>query len=463
MKKSHILPLILLLLTIFSGEVSANVASNSFVDRAKKDLPKECMFFFRMYLNAKSPKAFAYASDDNIKYTCRFSSATNSKSKAKEVALSSCNKSRKKRGIKSECKIYNIDLKGFVSKEKFNFRNKYKLSLQKIEKELKNIQQKIEAKKSVSNLKLKKKDTLKKPKNSLNKLLSKLPPSCHIFFKLYQISPPNKAFAVAIDNDKKYVCKFSANAKTPQKAKEIALNSCKESKNKRDVKKECSIFHIYIAKKYNKSKSKPKNKIAKTISVKKENPNKIKISKSDKNKQKIIKIVKKVDKVHKKVKYKRVRNKELEKAILEANLKEIKRLIKNGADVNTEADDHSRALFVATAKGDIRFVKELLDMGADPYFKKGDGNNLLVAAIMSGKLEMLKLILDAGVDPNEQCNEGNTPLHFAFMMFDDKMMRELYKHGAVDDIPNDKGETVESMAKSYNVNLNKLKNYRDQN
>ena len=76
---------------------------------------------------------------------------------------------------------------------------------------------------------------------------------------------------------------------------------------------------------------------------------------------------------------------------------------------------------------------------------------------MSGKLAMLKLMLEHGIDPNAKCNDGNTPLHFAFMMFDDSMMKELYKNGAVDEIPNNKGQTVKDMAKEYNVNLSKLK------
>jgi hypothetical protein len=42
-------------------------------------------------------------------------------------------------------------------------------------------------------------------------------------------------------------------------------------------------------------------------------------------------------------------------------------------------------------------------------------------------------------------------------MFDDSMMKELYKNGAVDEIPNNKGQTVKDMAKEYNVNLSKLK------
>ncbi len=429
----------------------AKKSSKDYIQQAKKDLPKECIFFFKMYLNAKEPKAFAYAVDSRSKYTCRFSSASENEKKAKKVALKSCEKSRQKRGIKSECKLYNIDIRGFVSKKGKDFRNKYRASLQKIEQELKKVKEKIEKKNFDNNLKEKKKvdkkEALKAIKNSklskintklnnnnlkkIDKKLEKLPKPCQMFYKLYLLSPANKAFCIAIDSDKKYVCKFSANSNTATKAKEVAINSCKKSKKKRGVHKECTIYDLI---------AKPKQNI-----YKKSKKTKTFIAKNDKFKKKT------------KTRNLTSLDKKLQEAILDANLKKIKKLIKDGADINVVAKDHSRALFVATAKGDIEYVKELLQKGANPFFTKGDGNNLLVAAIMSGKLEMLKLILEQGVDPNEQCNEGNTPLHFAFMMFDDKMMKELYKNGASDEIPNDKGETVRSMAKVYHVNLNKLK------
>jgi len=253
-----------------------------------------------------------------------------------------------------------------------------------------------------------------------------------MFYKLYEDSPGFKAFAIAVDSDKHYVCKFSANSETLTKAKKVAIDSCMKSKKIREVKSDCKIFayeyakHIYLAKSSNLLKRKHN-------------------SATNKSNQKI-KMIKK-----------RVRDAKLEKAILNTDLITIKKLIANGANIDTEADDHSRALFVAAAKGDVKFVKELLEKGAYPFFTKGDGNNLLVAAVMGGKSELLKLFLELGVDPNQQCNEGNTPLHFAFMMFYDDMMRELYKAGAEDNIPNDKGETVRDMAKQYHVNLKKIK------
>jgi len=421
---------IFLIFLLFHSELLAKSRSEELINQAKKDLPKQCIFFFKMYLNAKSPKAFAYAVDSNYKYTCRFSSGSENVAKAKEIAIKSCNKSRKKRGIKSECKLYDIDLKGFITKRNIEFRKKYQISLQKIKQE---VQKKDTKEKKVTSQK-------RNPtsKDTLKKRLAKLPKPCHMFFKLYLDSPLNKAFAVAIDNNKRYACKFSSKSVSLQRAKEVALNSCQKSRKSRKIKDECRIFAYQGAYVASKSEKSPKKREKHTIKT---------------AKSKI---------PHKRYhnKRKRIRNAKLEKAILDANLKEIKALIKKGYDVNTEADDHSRALFVATAKGDVKFVKELLDKGAYPFFTKGDGNNLLVASIMSGKIELLKLFLELGVDPNQRCSEGNTPLHFAFMMFYDDMMRELYRFGADDEIKNDKGESVKEMAKSYHVNLKKIKNYK---
>jgi len=425
-----ILPLLLILhLPLDAKKLKT---SEDYIEQAKKDLPQQCIFFFKMYLNAKSPKAFTYAIDDNSKYTCRFSSKSDSYEKAKEVALKSCQKSRIKRGIKSECKVYDLNLEGFRSKREEAFRNRYKESIKKITDELKRIK-KIK-KSDLNSTKLTKKSITKekhikkiqystpKTKSSLETNLQKLPKPCHMFYKLYEQSPGFKAFAIAIDNDKKYVCKFSAKSISLDKAKSVALKSCQKSKKIRDVKSSCEIFAFKSAKLGTVFKTKFKAK-----KIKKVEPRK------------------------------RVRDSALEQAILDTNLNKIKELIKKGANIDTEADDHSRALFVATAKGDVKFVKELVNKGAYPFFTKGDGNNLLVAAIMSGKIELLKLFLELGVDPNQQCSEGNTPLHFAFMMFYDDMMKELYKAGARDDIPNDKGESVQDMAKAYHVNLRKMK------
>ncbi len=485
------MPFLILLLFFLQIPLFAEKGSQVYIEQAKRDLPPQCLFFFKMYLNAKSPKAFAYAYDNQSKYTCRFSSGSKSALKAQKVALASCEKSRAKRHIKSSCKLYTLNVKGFLSQKGKIFLNKYQISLTKIEKELKLIKvqqekekgkekkkEKRESQKQMKDLSLADIEKMplpkiaKKKKEKQKKVIAKqttkiekksekiskerLPKPCRVIYKLYRLSKPNKAFYIAIDNHKRFSCKFSANASSPKRAKEVGLKSCQKSKKQRGVKAKCTLFEsaeLPIAAKVTKSAPIKKRKSKPHIVAKP----KIKETQKD-NKKSQSKVTITYHQVVKKPK--RVRNKTLEKAILETDLPTIKKLIAAGADVDTEADDHSRALFVAAAKGDIKFVKTLLEKGASPFFTKGDGNNLLVAAIMSGNLEILKLMLELGVDPNQQCNEGNTPLHFAFMMFDDKMMRELYKNGASDEIPNDKGETVKDMAKVYHVNLNRFKSRR---
>jgi hypothetical protein len=136
MNKKLLFISVLFMLSGFTTSLSAKKTSDDFITKAEKDLPPQCIFFFKMYLNAKDHKAFAYAIDSSSKYTCRFSSSSENDKKAKEVALASCKKSKEKREIKSSCKLYDIDLKGFKSKRGLSFTQKYKDTLQKIQNEL---------------------------------------------------------------------------------------------------------------------------------------------------------------------------------------------------------------------------------------------------------------------------------------------------------------------------------------
>ena len=261
-----------------------------------------------------------------------------------------------------------------------------------------------------------------------------------MFYQLYHEAKSYKAFSIARDNDVKYTCKFSAASATMKKAQEVALASCEKARIKRGIKKPCQLFELKPKQeKPKQEKPKQEKDKQKKISITKKNPDKKNAKKEQKKSAKI------------------ASSPALEKAILAANLNQIKKLIKNGADINTQAPDKSRALFVAVAQGDITYTKELLKKGAFVFIKKRDGNNLLVAAIMSGSNTMLRLMLEQKIDPNIRCEDGNTPLHFAFMMFDDKMMKTLYTFGARDDIKNNKGKSVKDLAKEFHIDLKPMK------
>ncbi len=444
--------LTLFLLIVFVQTIEAKGTQNNhnqqkiqqLIEDVQKDLPPQCIFFFKMYLNAKPYKSFAIASEKNNKYTCRFSSQASSQKKADEVALNSCEKSRKKREIKGECELYKVDVSNLKSNKRLSFEEKYLINLKKIKAKLKKDQGKLTKISDKKISKVKKEHTKKSKQEQIENIdlrrvksikkssIDFLPKPCHMFYKLYKDAPSYKAFAFAQDSDKKYVCKFSAKSDSLDKAKQTAIYSCRKTKLKRKVQSECKLFELIYSHKI----PAPKKKRKPTTSKKSEN-------------KKIIKPT-----LHKKSS---IYDEPLKEAILSTNLRKIKKYINLGANVDTVAQDRSRALFVAVAKGDITFTKELLKKGAFPYFRTNDGNNLLVAAIMSGKAELLELMLKLGISPNKRCEEGNTPLHFAFMMFDDKMMRLLYRYNAQDDIKNNKGKTVQELAKELNFNLKKIK------
>jgi len=416
----YTITLLLLLFTFTQQSLFAVNQTNDKIKKAKIQLPEQCHFYFEMYLNAKSPKAFSYASDSKQNVTCRFSSAADNQKRAEEIALASCQKSAKKKAITSGCKIYKTTQTMTKSRKKLNFEEKYLNNLNKIKK----VTQQVA--------------TITKKQHKIKKQTTNaLPKSCVMFYTLFLQAKEHKAFALAVDNEKNYACRYSAGSISKAKAQQVALNSCQKVAKKRKLKNPCQLF-LLNDDKFLKKVTKTKKK---TLDKKKKIHKKVVSSKKRKQTKQT----------------KRITSPVLEKAILEADLSKIKKLIKQGEDVNVEAKDKSRALFVAVAKGDIKFTKHLLKKGAFPFIKKKDGNNLLVAAIMSGNNQMLTLMLEQNIDPNIRCEEGNTPLHFALMMFDDKMMKTLYKFNARDDIKNNKGQSVQEMAKELRINLKIIK------
>ncbi len=410
MKKNYLIALLFILL--FPLGLLAQDKPEVTLQKAKSTLPKQCFFYFEMFLHAKAPKAFAYAIDSQEKVTCRFSSTSKNQARANEVALLSCQKNALEKGIKHPCKLYKMRHTLAKTNKQLNFEEKYLLTYKTINKYYT-----TQVKKTKKNVKI------------------VLPKPCIMFYHLYQEAKPYKAFALAVDSEKKYTCKYSAGSVSMKKAQEVALRSCEKTRVKRKIKAACSLFEqgIKIAK-----KEKPKKEIKKKEIKKKELPKKKTLLKKSHKHNSALSLA-------------------LQKAILAANLTKIKALIKQGADINTQAPDKSRALFVAVAQNDLAYTKALLKKGAFVFIKKRDGNNLLVAAIMSGNNTMLRLMLEQKIDPNIRCEDGNTPLHFAFMMFDDKMMKTLYAFGARDDIKNEKGKTVQDLAKEFHINLKRIR------
>lgn len=102
-------------------------------------------------------------------------------------------------------------------------------------------------------------------------------------------------------------------------------------------------------------------------------------------------------------------------AIKAKDLEEVRRLIKDGADINAKAY-RCEPLHFAVKIRDLDIAKFLIDNGADINAKDAYGKTPLHDAISQGNLgfvELAKLLLDNGADVNAKNKYGETPLNFA--------------------------------------------------
>jgi hypothetical protein len=77
------------------------------------------------------------------------------------------------------------------------------------------------------------------------------------------------------------------------------------------------------------------------------------------------------------------------------------------------AEDPSRALLDAAARGDRARLSALLDLGADPEARDPEGRPALLLAVSSGQVGAVRALLRAGATPDAATRSGWTPLHGA--------------------------------------------------
>ena len=123
MKKKNLSNLLLLSL-LLPMVLFAKDLPQSTLHKAEKNLPEQCFFYFKMFLHANGPKAFAYAIDTKKNASCRFSSGSKNQKKANAVALASCQKSAKIKGIEVKCKLYQLKKNLQKTKKQLKFEEK---------------------------------------------------------------------------------------------------------------------------------------------------------------------------------------------------------------------------------------------------------------------------------------------------------------------------------------------------
>lgn len=94
-------------------------------------------------------------------------------------------------------------------------------------------------------------------------------------------------------------------------------------------------------------------------------------------------------------------------------LKELKKLISDGADVNAKNEYGNTALIYAACCGHNDCLSALIVAGADVNAKNDDGNTALTLAAGNGHKDCVAALIAAGADVNAKNNNGWTALILA--------------------------------------------------
>ncbi len=124
----------------------------------------------------------------------------------------------------------------------------------------------------------------------------------------------------------------------------------------------------------------------------------------------------------------------------------IRRLIRNGADVNARDGDGKTPLILAASIGRPTAVSALLKGGANVNATNSVGSTALHLAVLSGRARVVPLLLGGGADVNTKDTQGNTPLHNAARVGHTEIVKALLDAGADVDAKTTGGWTAQQLA-----------------
>jgi hypothetical protein len=102
--------------------------------------------------------------------------------------------------------------------------------------------------------------------------------------------------------------------------------------------------------------------------------------------------------------------KQLKDAIASGSLSTVKKLIAQGAKLNTLPEDGGSPLSTAAFHGQLEIARFLIEKGARLSFPNKDGNTPLHVAAFMGRTEMVKLFLAKGASTTQRNNNRDTPI-----------------------------------------------------
>ena len=118
-----------------------------------------------------------------------------------------------------------------------------------------------------------------------------------------------------------------------------------------------------------------------------------------------------------------------------------KLLIENGADINTQKEFGNTSLHLAVREKNFDLVKLLIEYGADVNIKNNADWTPLHWTASNGYYDVAKLLIENGADVNIKDEDGWTPLHEAAFKGNIDIGKCLIENGADPFIKNKNGKT----------------------
>ncbi len=126
-----------------------------------------------------------------------------------------------------------------------------------------------------------------------------------------------------------------------------------------------------------------------------------------------------------------VSNNPFHQAVAKGDIEQVKKLLADGADVNTRDERSQTPLHYAARGGHEEIVRLLIDKGADVNISmEGESWTPLLDAATKGHAQIAKLLLENGAKVDIGDDYGYTPLYYAIWNEDEESIRMFIKAGA---------------------------------
>jgi ankyrin repeat protein len=107
-------------------------------------------------------------------------------------------------------------------------------------------------------------------------------------------------------------------------------------------------------------------------------------------------------------------NKDWKAATKHADLEKVRRLVENGADINSKDQYGQTALMNAAHRGQVELVHLLIENGADLNITAKYNLSALMLSLIAGHPDVSRLLIEAGADVNLRSNMNfYSALHLA--------------------------------------------------